>query len=144
MSLAKKDLSSEKLKEILLEKAQKASQHAYAPYSKFHVGAALVTESGNIYEGCNVENISYGLTSCAERNAIFQAIAAEGPSMRFKTIVVTTHPQVPCTPCGACRQVMAEFATSDSLVIYKTENHTWGEATLKTMLPESFIMDSSV
>jgi len=89
--------------------AERAASHAYAPYSKFQVGCALETASGRIITGCNVENASYGLTICAERNAIFHAVAEEGPEMKIArlTAICLGH-EFP--PCGACRQVIAEFS----------------------------------
>jgi cytidine deaminase len=115
--------------------------NAYAPYSKFKVGAAILTEAGNIYSGCNVENISYGLSLCAERNAIVQAVANEGPAMKLTAVYVTNHNENglsgACSPCGACRQFMAEFSTPETEVTYPGEN---GEvvSTVETLLPDSF------
>jgi len=91
--------------------AKAASQHAYAPYSHFRVGAAVLSDRGTIHAGCNVENASYGLTICAERNAIFQAVAA-GARDIVAVAVYTPTPQ-PTTPCGACRQVIAQFGAAD-------------------------------
>jgi cytidine deaminase len=96
-------------KDQLIEKAKEALLHAYAPFSKFRVGAALITETGKVYSGCNVENSSYGLTNCAERTAIFAAVAAEGPLLNIKGIAILSDPPGPCAPCGACRQVIFEF-----------------------------------
>ena len=91
----------------LLTRAIAARTAAYAPYSHFAVGAALETRSGNVFTGCNVENLSFGLTCCAERNAVFAAIVAG--EREFVRIVIVADSQEPVTPCGACRQVLAEF-----------------------------------
>ncbi|TDU66643.1 cytidine deaminase [Prosthecobacter fusiformis] len=93
----------------LLSQARSAAEKAYAPYSKFQVGCAVETVAGKIYTGCNVENASYGLTVCAERNTLFQAVAAEGPGMKVARLsVICLGHEFP--PCGACRQVIAEFS----------------------------------
>jgi cytidine deaminase len=89
--------------------AKTAAGRAYAPYSKFHVGAAILTSSGKIFSGCNVENASYGLTNCAERTAIFNAVAAGEKRLRLQCVVVYTPTKSACAPCGACRQVIHEF-----------------------------------
>ena len=91
----------------LVNHAIKARANAYCPYSHFAVGAALLCEDGTIYEGCNIENASYGLTNCAERTAIFKAVS-EGHT-KFKALAVVADTEGPCAPCGACRQVMGEF-----------------------------------
>lgn len=91
----------------LMERAIVAREKTYSPYSHFGVGAALVCEDGSIYEGCNIENASYGLTNCAERTAIFKAVS-EGHT-KFKALAVVADTEGPCAPCGACRQVMVEF-----------------------------------
>ena len=93
----------------LIEIARSASKKAYAPYSKFPVGCVVVTNSGKRYSGCNIENISFGLTICAERAAVFKAISEEGPEMKIAQVVVFTPTEEPITPCGACRQVLKEF-----------------------------------
>lgn len=91
----------------LLAAALAARENAYAPYSKFKVGAAVETADGHIFTGCNVENVSYGLTCCAERNAVFAAIGSGARS--FKALCVVADTEEPVAPCGACRQVLAEF-----------------------------------
>ena len=94
----------------LIDRATVAREKSYSPYSHFGVGAALLCEDGTIYEGCNIENASYGLTNCAERTAIFKAIS-EG-HRKFKALAVVADTEGPCSPCGACRQVMKEFKIS--------------------------------
>ena len=91
----------------LMDCAIKARENAYSPYSHFAVGAALLCEDGTLYEGCNIENASYGLTNCAERTVIFKAVS-EG-HVTFKALAVVADTEGPCAPCGACRQVMVEF-----------------------------------
>ena len=91
----------------LINRAVVARDKTYSPYSHFCVGAALLCEDGSIYEGCNIENASYGLTNCAERTAIFKAVS-EGQT-KFKALAVVADTEGPCAPCGACRQVISEF-----------------------------------
>lgn len=115
--------------------ARLASEHAYAPYSKFRVGAACAAGSGRIYSGANVENASYGLTICAERNALFQAVAAGERDIR--AMVVYTPTPAPTTPCGACRQVLCEFGDAIAIICCcdgdAVRTYTSGE-----LLPERF------
>ena len=92
----------------LKKKAKEASSNAYSPYSKFKVGAALLTENGKIFTGCNVENASYGLTICAERNAVFQMVAKG--ELEIIVLIIYTSTKEPTASCGACRQVINEFA----------------------------------
>jgi cytidine deaminase len=103
----------------LVTQAIDVAKRAYAPYSRFHVGAVLVGKDGRIFTGCNVENISYGLTICAERNAVFAAVAAG--CRDFEKIVITADTEVPASPCGACRQVLAEF--NPDLVVVLSNFH---------------------
>ena len=109
---------------------------AYAPYSKFLVGAAILTEAGNIFTGCNVENASYGLTNCAERTAIFTGVATEGPSMRVRAVAALAASDVTCGPCGACRQVIYEFGP-DAIVLFRGP-HGLEEMSAKELLPVGF------
>lgn len=105
----------------LLERAKTASEKAYAPYSKFKVGACVLTDNKKIYTGCNFENSSFGLTICAERNAIGSAVA-DG-ERKIKAVAIYSPNTKPCYPCGACRQVMSEFVSDNGLdVITETEN----------------------
>ena len=103
----------------LREAAAEAASRAYAPYSKFYVGAALLFDDGSIVTGCNVENMSYGLTSCAERNALSRAICEQGPGRRIRAIAVASRNGAASPPCGACRQVMSEFVTPDAVVCFR-------------------------
>jgi cytidine deaminase len=121
----------------LLAAAEAALDKAYAPYSRFRVGAALRLETGSVYTGCNVENSSYGLSNCAERTAIFAAVAAEGPGLRIKEIAIATDPPVPCSPCGACRQVIAELGGPHCRVVYRSLDGIQ-ETALKDLLPDAF------
>ena len=106
----------------LWEAAAQAAGHAYAPYSKFYVGAALLFDDGAVVTGCNVENVSYGLTSCAERNALFRAISERGPGAKIVAIAVTNRNHAASPPCGACRQVMSEFVSPHAVVRFAGEN----------------------
>jgi cytidine deaminase len=112
------DLIDAAVAERLLAAARGVAAHAYAPYSKFRVGAALLFDDGHVSTGCNVENASYGLTSCAERNALFCAIGERGPERRIVAIAVTNLNDAASPPCGACRQVMSEFVTPDAVVLF--------------------------
>ena len=98
--------------------AQAAAENSYSPYSRFRVGAALLLTNGLVVTGTNVENVSYGLTICAERSAIVRAVAEEGPGVRIAAIAIANLNGAACPPCGACRQVIAEFADADTPVIF--------------------------
>ena len=118
----------------LMDCAIKARENAYSPYSHFAVGAALLCEDGSLYEGCNIENASYGLTNCAERTAIFKAVS-EGHT-KFKALAVVADTEGPCAPCGACRQVMAEFKIP--LIIMGNLMGNIKIVTIEELLPFSF------
>ena len=118
-----------------LEKtARKVRERAYAPYSNFQVGAALESRSGKVFTGCNVENISYGLTICAERSAVFAAIAAGVRS--FRRIVVVADSKEPVTPCGACRQALSEFTENMEIISINLHGKKY-RAKLCELLPRS-------
>ncbi len=106
----------------LFTRAQAAAAHAYAPYSRFRVGAALLFDDNVVFTGCNVENASYGLSSCAERNALFRAVAERGGRPRIAAIAVANLNHAPSPPCGACRQVLAEFVSEDAVVLFPGES----------------------
>lgn len=135
MNSAKKAVSV-KQNQRLLRAARKAMKHAYAPYSQFKVGAAMLTSKGEVFSGCNVENASYGLSNCAERTAIFAAIAQSGPGLEIRAIAVVNDQGVPCSPCGACRQVIYEFGP-DATVYFQSSNG-WKENHITQLLPEGF------
>jgi cytidine deaminase len=116
----------------LIPAAWEVRDLAYAPYSKFHVGAALLGSDGVIYRGCNVENLSYGLTICAERNAVASAVAAGCRS--FSALVVVADTREPISPCGACRQVMAEFGDFPVLMVTKEMSE---ETSIGALLPRA-------
>ena len=120
----------------VIEAALLASDKAYVPYSQFRVGAALLTKDGSVFQGCNIENASFGLTNCAERTAIFKAVS-EG-HRDFTCLAVYGDTKDPISPCGACRQVMVEFFKSDSKVILIAEDKSTVEMTVGELLPYSF------
>ncbi|CAM3756625.1 cytidine deaminase [Mesobacillus zeae] len=121
---------------MLVEKAIEAQSKAYVPYSNFQVGAAVLTESGNVYLGCNVENASYGLTNCAERTAIFKAVS-EG-DREIKAIAVVGRTDGPVSPCGACRQVIAEFSTDETKIYLANNDGAIQKTTIAEILPGYF------
>ena len=127
----------ENIYEELFEKAKKASENAYCPYSKFPVGASILYESNNIYTGCNVENVSFGLTLCAERNAMAAAVSA-GEKTGIKAIAIYSPKQKECMPCGACRQWLNEFASNEELKIILEAENGLTILTLKEIFPHGF------
>lgn len=127
------------LKQELLKAAWLAESRAYAPYSKFHVGAAIAT-GGRVFPGCNVENASYGLTVCAERHAVARAISenALGPE-KLDAVLVAVRTRTPTFPCGACRQVLHEFAHKDTVVYLSIEpGKIHSQCMLSELIPEAF------
>lgn len=121
--------------ERLIDAAAAARERAYAPYSEFRVGAAVLTKEGRCYTGCNVENVSYGLTCCAERVALFKAIS-DG-ERDFEAIAVTAGTEDYCTPCGACRQVLAEFGTNIKVFMVNRRGE-YRMQTVGELLPAAF------
>ena len=122
----------------LMDCAIKAREKAYSPYSHFAVGAALLCEDGTLYEGCNIENASYGLTNCAERTVIFKAVS-EG-HIKFKALAVVADTEGPCAPCGACRQVISEFEIPRIIMANLRGDYTVVE--LEGLLPFRFGADN--
>lgn len=126
--------------EKLIQKALDMLNFSYAPYSHFHVGAALLSKKGKVYGGCNIENAAYGPSNCAERTAIFKAVS-EGEK-EFEAIVIVGGMEGKvkdfCPPCGVCRQVMREFCAQDFKIILAKSVKEYKEFTLAQLLPESF------
>ncbi|MEH6993420.1 cytidine deaminase [Neobacillus drentensis] len=120
----------------LLEEAVKAREFAYVPYSKFQVGAALIAKDGKVFQGCNIENASYGMTNCAERTALFKAYS-EGVT-QFDTLVVVADTDRPVPPCGACRQVISELCDAEMEVILTNLKGDIQRILVKDLLPGAF------
>jgi len=125
--------------EALFNLAEQAAKNAYAPYSKFRVGAALRLSNGEIVTGTNVENVSFGLTICAERAAVVRAVSQFGPQIRIEAVAVANLNGLPSPPCGACRQVLAEFIAPDAPVVFSSAE---GKRTMafSELLPLGFAM----
>jgi len=121
--------------DALAGRALEALEHAYSPYSRFRVGAALLAEDGRVFTGCNVENASFGLTWCAERTAVVKAVS-EG-ARRFRAMAIATDQERPVMPCGACRQVLHEFAPELRLLVVSRSGRRY-ETFLGHLLPEAF------
>ena len=129
--------------EELVKKAYEAQEHSYCPYSGFQVGAALLTQNGKVYTGCNIENAAFSPTTCAERTAIFKAVS-EGET-KFQAIAIVGNKKGAseeewefCTPCGVCRQVMLEFVDPQTFEILLGKGKEIRKFTLNQLLPESF------
>ncbi|MBM3311584.1 MAG: cytidine deaminase [Candidatus Aminicenantes bacterium] len=127
------------IKAKLLAAALKARKKAYAPYSRFSVGAAVLASDGRVFSGCNVENASFGLTCCAERNAIFAMVASGGK--KIQEVLVIGETAEPLPPCGACRQVMAEFASPSTVIHLCNRRGESLDVTLEELLPRRFRLD---
>lgn len=122
--------------DMLYKVANDSKNKAYAPYSNFKVGAALLSRSGEIFSGCNIENASYSLTCCAERVAIFKAVSSG--VVDFKAFLVTSNTPEPISPCGACRQVMSEFFNESVLIVLTNNKQHKIELSINDLLPYSF------
>jgi cytidine deaminase len=144
MNLKAKEPSGMKMSKIvsasvrkkLVAAATKVMKNAHAPYSNFRVGSAILLSNGKIFRGCNVENASYGMTNCAERTAIFSAVAQLGPKIEIRAVAVTNDQGVACSPCGACRQVIYEFGP-DATIFFQGANGP-KQAHITELLPEGF------
>ena len=131
-----KTKSSTGFRKRLEHAATRVMSNAHAPYSKFRVGAAILLTNGKIFSGCNVENASYGLCNCAERTAIFTAVAEMGPKIEIQAVAVTNDRGMACSPCGACRQVIYEFGPNATVFFQGTDGPK--QAHIKELLPEGF------
>ena len=125
----------------LQRRATAAAQNAYAPYSNFRVGAAVLLSDGTIVTGCNVENASYRLTTCAEQAAIAAAVSQHGPAIRIRAIAVANLNHAASQPCGACRQTIQEFSTPETILYFPTEDGAFAQATIAELLPAAFLLD---
>jgi cytidine deaminase len=135
--MASVTLSAEE-QQRLRQMAEAAAEHSYSPYSRFRVGAALLLDDGAVVTGCNVENCSYRLTSCAEQGAIARAVAEHGPGIRLRAVAVANLNSAASMPCGACRQTLAEFGDDATVVLYPGEGGAMEETTLGALLPATF------
>ncbi|PWK08409.1 cytidine deaminase [Tumebacillus permanentifrigoris] len=129
----------------LIDRARSARENAYVPYSKFPVGAALLLDDGRVISGCNIENASYGLSNCAERTAIFKAVSEGKPTIKHIAVIADTDG--PVSPCGMCRQVMAEFCSPETPVTLTNLKNDVLETTVGELLPFAFLkedLDESV
>jgi cytidine deaminase len=124
----------------LLERAKHARERAYAPYSRFKVGAALLTKDGSVFDGCNVENASYGLCNCAERTAFFSAVAAGYTRDQFAALAVIGDTDGPIAPCGACRQVIIELGGPELTIRLGNLNGSIRDTTAREQLPDAFYL----
>ncbi|MFF2447593.1 cytidine deaminase [Neobacillus sp. NPDC058068] len=122
--------------EELIEEAKKAREKAYIPYSKFGVGAALLTTDGKVYHGCNIENAAYSMCNCGERSALFSAYSHGDRDFALLAVVADT--ERPCSPCGACRQVISELCPKDMKVVLTNLKGDIQEITVEELLPGAF------
>lgn len=124
--------------EELINCAERAKEYAYVPYSGFRVGAALLCKDDTVFTGCNIENSAYGPTNCAERTAIFKAVS-EG-RQDFCAIAIISDSEEPVSPCGVCRQVMAEFCGPDFVILMSAKDRHYRQTTLGELLPYAFTL----
>nr|WP_035350339.1 cytidine deaminase [Edaphobacter aggregans] len=124
--------------EDLRQRALAVAGNAYAPYSHFRVGAALLLENGNLVTGCNVENASYRLTTCAEQAAIAAAVALHGPALRLRAVVIVNLNDAASQPCGACRQTIHEFSTPSTEIFFPAADGSLTRSTIPDLLPSAF------
>ena len=124
----------------LQQRAIAVAHHAYAPYSNFRVGAAVLLTDGTIVTGCNVENASYRLTVCAEQAAIAAAVSLQGPKIRIRAIAVANLNDTASQPCGACRQTIHEFSTPNTLIFFPAQDGSIASTTVAELIPGAFIL----
>ncbi|GFR37417.1 cytidine deaminase [Insulibacter thermoxylanivorax] len=130
--------SLSEIERLVLQHAGQAREHAYVPYSKFQVGAAVLAEDGQIYGGCNIENAAYGSTNCAERSALYHAVSRGMKPGTFRMLAVIGETERPITPCGACRQVIAELCPPEMPVILANLQGQVMRTTVSALLPGAF------
>jgi cytidine deaminase len=126
--------------EQLQQRAAAVAYNAYAPYSNYRVGAAVLLTDGSIVTGCNVENTSYRLTCCAEQSAIVAAVGLYGPSIRIRAIAIANLNNSASPPCGACRQTILEFSAPDTIVVFPKEDGDFDQAAVTELLPAAFFL----
>lgn len=127
--------------QLLKEQAKKVSLNSYSPYSKFRVGAALEASDGNVFTGCNIENLAFPSGICAERTAIFKAVSEMGPNMKIDTLVIYTATNGITTPCGSCRQVISEFAHARTRIVSVCDQDVCLDVLFQDLLPHPTIID---
>ncbi|MBS1798967.1 MAG: cytidine deaminase [Acidobacteria bacterium] len=127
----------------LRTRALAAAANAYAPYSQFRVGAAILLKDGNVAIGCNVENASYRLTTCAEQSAISSAVALYGSDIKIRAVVIVNLNDTASQPCGGCRQTIHEFSSSQTEVYFPDADGTLTRSTVAELLPHAFILNES-
>jgi cytidine deaminase len=138
--LAHAELTMEQVA-ALARAAEQIAHHAYAPYSRFRVGAALLLTTGEIVTGCNVENASYRLTTCAEQSAIVAAVGQYGPGIKLRAVAVANLNETASQPCGACRQTIFEFSTPETRIFYPATGGETASVTMAELLPAAFHLE---